>query len=78
MRFTVKSSFISHLMSLLWYLTSIKRYFKVEELAAVSLKNPVKLFITGNTETAMNLRQEFLRIRENHETDRECIVAGST
>ncbi|VDK68169.1 unnamed protein product [Litomosoides sigmodontis] len=49
---------------------------QVEELAAVSLKNPVKLFITGNTETAMNLRQEFLRIRENHETDRECIVAG--
>ncbi|KAL3998478.1 Helicase conserved C-terminal domain family protein [Acanthocheilonema viteae] len=48
----------------------------VEELAAVSLKNPVKLFITSNTETAVNLRQEFIRIRENHETDRECIVAG--
>ncbi|OZC12602.1 helicase protein [Onchocerca flexuosa] len=49
---------------------------QVEELAAVSLKNPVKLFISGNTETALNLRQEFVRIRENHETDRECIVAG--
>ncbi|EJD75750.1 DEAD box polypeptide 27 [Loa loa] len=49
---------------------------QVEELAAVSLKNPVKLFITGNTETALNLRQEFVRIRESHETDRECIVAG--
>ncbi|KAM3720402.1 putative ATP-dependent RNA helicase [Dirofilaria immitis] len=49
---------------------------QVEKLAAVSLKNPVKLFISGNTETALNLRQEFVRIRENHETDRECIVAG--
>uniref|UniRef100_A0A0R3RFY3 ATP-dependent RNA helicase DDX27 n=1 Tax=Elaeophora elaphi TaxID=1147741 RepID=A0A0R3RFY3_9BILA len=49
---------------------------QVEELAAVSLKNPVKLFITGNTETALNLRQEFVRIRESHEIDRECIVAG--
>lgn len=45
-------------------------------MATVSLKNPVKLFITGNTETALNLRQEFVRIRENHEIDRECIVAG--
>lgn len=49
---------------------------QIEELAAVSLKNPVKLFISGNTETALNLRQEFVRIRENHEADRECIVAG--
>uniref|UniRef100_A0A915Q2S4 Uncharacterized protein n=1 Tax=Setaria digitata TaxID=48799 RepID=A0A915Q2S4_9BILA len=49
---------------------------QVQELAAVSLKNPLKLFISGNTETALNLRQEFVRIRENHETDRECIVAG--
>ncbi|VDN02754.1 unnamed protein product [Thelazia callipaeda] len=49
---------------------------QVEELAAVSLKNPVKLFINSNNETALNLRQEFIRIRENHELDRECIVAS--
>ncbi|VDK59874.1 unnamed protein product [Gongylonema pulchrum] len=48
----------------------------VEELAAVSLKNPVKLFINENTDTSLNLRQEFVRIRENHENDRESIVAG--
>ncbi|VDO26250.1 unnamed protein product [Brugia timori] len=57
-------------------LVSTEQYFEIEELAAVSLKNPVKLFISGNTETALNLRQEFVRIRENHEADRECIVAG--
>ncbi len=50
---------------------------QISDLAAMSLKRPVKLFINENTDTALNLRQEFIRIRENREIDREPIVAGS-
>uniref|UniRef100_A0A9J2P3G2 RNA helicase n=1 Tax=Ascaris lumbricoides TaxID=6252 RepID=A0A9J2P3G2_ASCLU len=49
---------------------------QIEQLAAVSLKNPVRIFINENTETALNLRQEFIRIRENHEHERESIVVA--
>lgn len=49
---------------------------QIEDLASMSLKEPVKLFINENTETALNLRQEFVRIRENHEKNREVIVAA--
>ena len=44
----------------------------------MSLKDPVRLFTNENTETALNLRQEFIRIRENHENDREVLVAGKS
>jgi ATP-dependent RNA helicase DDX27 len=43
----------------------------------MSLKKPIRLFINENTETAANLRQEFIRIREEREDDREAIVAGT-
>ncbi|TKR92157.1 hypothetical protein L596_006867 [Steinernema carpocapsae] len=49
---------------------------EINDLAAMSLSRPVKLFINQNTQTAQNLRQEFIRIRENRETDREAIVAA--
>ena len=49
---------------------------QVKDLAAVSLKNPVKLFVNENTDVAYNLRQEFVRIRDNREGDREAIAAG--
>lgn len=42
----------------------------------MSLKEPVKIFINENTETALNLRQEFIRVREKYENSREVIVAG--
>ena len=48
----------------------------MKDLAAVSLKNPVKLFVNENTDVAYNLRQEFVRIRDNREGDREAIAAG--
>ncbi|KAK2155074.1 hypothetical protein LSH36_250g03090 [Paralvinella palmiformis] len=48
----------------------------VEDLAAVSLKNPVKIFVNQATDVALHLRQEFIRIRANREGDREAIVAG--
>ncbi|WAR12864.1 DDX27-like protein [Mya arenaria] len=48
----------------------------VKDLAAVSLDKPVKVFINENTDTALGLRQEFVRIRANREGDREAIVAA--
>lgn len=49
---------------------------QVKDLAAVSLNKPVKVFINENTDTALRLRQEFIRIRPNREGDREAVVAA--
>ncbi|XP_055951190.1 probable ATP-dependent RNA helicase DDX27 [Argiope bruennichi] len=49
---------------------------EVKDLAAAVLKKPVKIFINNNTEVAMNLHQEFIRIRPNREADREAIVVA--
>lgn len=48
----------------------------MKDLASVSLKNPVRIFVNSNTDVAPFLRQEFIRIRPNREGDREAIVAG--
>ncbi|KFD56370.1 hypothetical protein M513_02825, partial [Trichuris suis] len=47
---------------------------EVKDLAAVSLQKPVKLFINENTEIALNLRQEFIRIRNSQERSRESVL----
>ena len=52
--------------------------FQVKDLASVSLKQPVRIFVNSNTDVAPYLRQEFIRIRPNREGDREAIVAGTT
>lgn len=44
----------------------------------MSLKKPVKIFVNENTDTAMKLRQEFVRVRAGRETDRESIVSALT
>ncbi|KAJ8944933.1 hypothetical protein NQ318_013081 [Aromia moschata] len=49
---------------------------EVESLAAVSLSKPVRLFVDSNRDVAFNLRQEFVRIRSDKETDREPILAA--
>ncbi|XP_078339049.1 putative ATP-dependent RNA helicase DDX27 isoform X2 [Crassostrea virginica] len=48
----------------------------VQDLASVSLKQPVKIFVNENTDVALGLRQEFIRIRPNREGDREAIIAS--
>lgn len=48
----------------------------MKDLAAVSLNKPVRVFVNENTDVALSLRQEFVRIRANREGDREAIVAG--
>ncbi|XP_042211473.1 probable ATP-dependent RNA helicase DDX27 [Homarus americanus] len=48
---------------------------KVKELAVVSLKNPVKVFVNENTDVAKNLRQEFIRIRKKYDGHREAMLA---
>lgn len=49
---------------------------KVKDLAAVSLNRPVKIFVNTNQTVAYNLRQEFIRIREDKEGDRESILSA--
>ncbi|XP_078005994.1 putative ATP-dependent RNA helicase DDX27 isoform X2 [Phascolarctos cinereus] len=49
---------------------------EVKDLASVSLKNPVRIFVNSNTDVAPFLRQEFIRIRPNREGDREAIVSA--
>ncbi|XP_062565078.1 probable ATP-dependent RNA helicase DDX27 [Armigeres subalbatus] len=49
---------------------------QVKDLAAVSLTKPVKVFVNNNQTVAFNLRQEFIRIREGREADREPILAA--
>ncbi|KAK5873175.1 hypothetical protein PBY51_013812 [Eleginops maclovinus] len=49
---------------------------EVKELAAVSLKQPIRIFVNSNTDVAPFLRQEFVRIRQNREGDREAVVAA--
>ena len=40
---------------------------QVNELAAVSLRKPVKIFVDSNKTVAWNLQQEFVRIRPSQE-----------
>lgn len=49
---------------------------QVKDLASVSLKQPVRIFVNSNTDVAPYLRQEFVRVRPAREGDREAIVAG--
>lgn len=49
---------------------------EVKDLAAVSLTRPVKVFVDNNKDVAFNLRQEFVRIRDGKEADREPLLAA--
>lgn len=49
---------------------------EVRDLAMVSLQKPIRIFVDSNKEVAFNLRQEFIRIRNDKEGDRETILAA--
>ena len=49
---------------------------QVEQLAAVSLNKPVKVFVDSNKVVAWNLRQEFVRLRSGKDGDREALLAS--
>lgn len=49
---------------------------EVKDLAMVSLNKPVRIFVDSNKDVAFNLRQEFIRIRQDKEGDREAILAA--
>lgn len=49
---------------------------EVKDLVAVSLTKPIKIFVNNNQTVAFNLRQEFIRVREDREDDREPILAA--
>jgi len=49
---------------------------QVKQLALGSLKHPVQVLLSGGSEVAEGLHQEFVRIRPAREGDREAIVAG--
>ncbi|KAF5291315.1 hypothetical protein FQA39_LY03466 [Lamprigera yunnana] len=49
---------------------------EVHNLANISLKDPARIFVDSNKNVAFNLRQEFVRIRSNMETDREAMLAA--
>ncbi|XP_050443532.1 probable ATP-dependent RNA helicase DDX27 isoform X2 [Adelges cooleyi] len=48
----------------------------VNDLASVSLNKPVKIFVDSNTDVAFNLRQEFVRLRQGKEQDRDATLAA--
>ncbi|OQR80349.1 putative ATP-dependent RNA helicase DDX27-like [Tropilaelaps mercedesae] len=49
---------------------------RVRDLANLSLSNPVRLFLNKNTDVALNLRQEFIRIRSRREGEREPLLCA--
>ncbi|CAF0910034.1 unnamed protein product [Didymodactylos carnosus] len=49
---------------------------QIKDLIQVSLNRPIRLFIDDNKSVAPYLRQEFIRIREHREGDREAIIAA--
>ena len=49
---------------------------KVEDLVRMSLKRPVKIFINENMDVTPKLKQEFVRLRDTSERNREAILAA--
>lgn len=47
---------------------------QVRELAIMSLKDPVKVFINNNTDVAQNLRQEFVHIHKGQSNLRDAVL----
>jgi ATP-dependent RNA helicase DDX27 len=50
---------------------------KVDDLVRMSLKRPVKIFLNENVDVTPRLKQEFVRLRDSSERNREAILAGN-
>jgi len=50
---------------------------KVDDLVRMSLKRPVKIFLNENVDVTPLLKQEFVRLRDSSERNREAILAGN-
>lgn len=48
---------------------------KVDDLARLSLNKPVKIFINENVDVTPDLKQEFIRIRDNSELHKKAVLA---
>lgn len=48
----------------------------VEDLVKMSLKRPVKIFLNQNVDVTPLLKQEFVRLRDSTDRNREVILAG--
>ncbi|KAL1465559.1 hypothetical protein WDU94_005116, partial [Cyamophila willieti] len=48
----------------------------VNDLVSVSLTRPVRVFVDNNHEVALNLRQEFVRIRKDTHLERKALLAS--
>ncbi len=49
---------------------------KIEDLLNVNLKKPVKIFINDNLEVTPKLKQEFVRLRDPSDENRQALLAG--
>lgn len=49
---------------------------RIEDLVNVSLKKPMKIFISENVDITPRLRQEFVRLRDPSDKNRESILMG--
>lgn len=49
---------------------------RVEDLVKMSLKRPVKIFLNENVDVTPLLKQEFVRLRDSTDKNRETILAG--
>jgi ATP-dependent RNA helicase DDX27 len=50
---------------------------KVDDLIKMSLKRPMKIFLNENVDITPLLKQEFVRLRELSERNREAYLAGT-
>jgi ATP-dependent RNA helicase DDX27 len=49
---------------------------KVDDLVRMSLVKPIKIFVSQNVDVTPDLKQEFIRIRDNSELHKQAILAG--
>ena len=49
---------------------------KVDDLVRMSLVKPIKIFINQNVDVTPDLKQEFIRMRDKSELNKQAVLAG--